>query len=91
MDVVEEPVLFLPSGGPLRPWQDTEARTLFVTEDPRLVRAMATPGTEFLPKGRTGSLKNERRGNLYENKGVWKTRGLSWNVHENKGDIIKIR
>jgi hypothetical protein len=29
---------------------------------------------------------NERRGNVYENKGpLWKTWGQSWNVIENKG------
>jgi hypothetical protein len=29
---------------------------------------------------------NERRGNVYENKGpLWKTWGRSWNVLENKG------
>jgi hypothetical protein len=29
---------------------------------------------------------NERRGNVYENKGaLWKIRGRNWNVYENTG------
>ena len=32
---------------------------------------------------------NERRGNVYENKGpLWKTWGRSWNVYENKGTYL---
>jgi hypothetical protein len=41
----------------------------------------------FTQKARENSLKlEERSGNVYDNKGpLWKTRGRSWNVVENKG------
>ena len=47
MDVVVKPGLFTPSGSPLRPWEDTEAGLIFVTEDPQQVGARANPTTEF--------------------------------------------
>jgi len=46
MDVVVQPVLFSPSGTPLRPWEDAKAGVIFVAEYPLRVRARANPMTE---------------------------------------------
>ena|SRR5208283_90032 len=46
MDVVKEPIAFSPIGSPLCPWEDTKAGVMFVTEDPRPLRARANRTTE---------------------------------------------
>jgi hypothetical protein len=42
---------------------------------------------QFVPRPlKKSSFFDERRGNVYENKGpLWKTEGRSWNVPEKKG------
>jgi hypothetical protein len=56
MDIRAERVLILPTGGGLRPWEDTKAGAMFVTEDPRPVRTTAVPTTEFSRKATTSVL-----------------------------------
>jgi hypothetical protein len=46
MDLGGEAALISRGGGPLRPCQDTEVGVMYVTEDPRLVRATAFPATD---------------------------------------------
>jgi hypothetical protein len=53
----------------------------------RLSRGAPDKESVLAGEAKKNSLKlNERRGNVYENKGpLWKTRRLSRNVYENKG------
>jgi hypothetical protein len=72
----------------LRP--GTTHRRDYSKRDEKPANCPAAPETKSLllpEKQKENSSKlNERRGNVYENKGlVWKTRERSGNVYENKG------
>jgi hypothetical protein len=52
---------------------------------PKLTFCRCSPASALRGSKKDSSKLNDRRGNVYENKGtLWKTRRRSWNVYENK-------
>jgi len=57
MDIGMEPLLTFPAANPLRPWEDTKAGVILVTEDPRPDMARATSAAGFFRRAAPNALE----------------------------------